>query len=827
MAALLYLAGAALLAASAAVVGRPIPKPLLALFIAAPLVAFLPDIAGHETRLPTDQTYLLPDAQPLPPAPHNPWLNDLATQFLPWAAKVRDSWRSGEVPLRDFWNGCGSPLAAGPAAPFSPFALLFVLLPLTRAFGVAAALKGFTALAGMWLWLRELRASKTAALFGAVSFALSFAIAAWIFFPIAAAVAAWPWVFFAVERTRDPGASGERRVASTDRAEPGTGLPGSEPRRAFALLVAVFAIWPLLGHIESVVSGVALLAVVLAIRWASGDLPNPARLLRRVLLSGAAGAGLAAFVLVPQALAILSSNRRALAGTFLARIPFGWPHGFLWPGWRTTLFPRAFGDLIETPMLPAAHAAFPEMALGYVGIAAWALALLVVRPGSPRARATASLVSAIVLGLALGLGAWPFAELTPKLPLLSWMLPVRLLAWVAFAAPTLAALELDRWLRDLDGPRRRSAVFSAIASAAVLALLARDTHLRYGAAQFPHEALPAAGSALRLTLWTLAAFALVALAAWAPTFRRAAPGLLVLLPAVELSIQAARLYRTSPAGDVYPPTPLTRFLASRPGRWRVVGEGSELFPERNVFAGLEDVRTHDPIERRDYVEFLDATLGYSTADYFKRVARIDAPALGFLNARYLVSFPGRGASGPWTPLYSGADGSVLENRLALPRVFAPARVTGVAGEPPRGRVGNGLNPFRPVLPEIAALEDFGAHAFVLGQPAGERENGPVEIADYAESGSRVSFRSRASAPAVLATSLVQDGGWTARDGDGSRLETTLVDGPFLAVIVPAGQTRVRLAYAPPGWRWGLALSGATALLLAAAAAGRRRMGAPS
>ena len=794
MAVLLYLGGAACLAAAAAAVGRLIPKGVFALFVLAPLLAFFPDIAGHATRLPTDQTYLLPDAQPLPPAPHNPWLNDLATQFLPWALKTRESWRAGEIPVRDFWNGCGSPLAAGPAAPFSPFALLDVLLPLTRAFGVAAALKVFAALTGSWLWLRELKTSNAAALFGAVSFAFSFAIASWAFFPIAAAVAAWPWLFFAVERLRDPERCG----------------------RVFALLVGIFAIWSLLGHLESIVVGMALFGLVVAVRWISHDLREAPRLVGRVSLAGVTGAGLSAFVLVPSALAVLSSNRRAIASSFLPHLPFTWaPHGYLWPGWRTTLFPRAFGDFIDTPMLPVARAAFSEMALGYVGICAWALVLLVLRPGSPRNRITTSLIAAIVLALAAALGAWPFAELMPKMPLLSWMLPVRTLACVAFAASTLAAFELDRWLRDLDGPRRRSAVLAALISAAVLALLAWDTYLRYYAALGARRDLPAAKTGVWLTIVTLAAFALVAVVGLARsrTVRSVIPILLVVVTATELTRQAARQYRTSPAAAVYPPTPLTRFLAARSGRWRVVGEGSELFPERNVFAGLEDVRTHNPVERRDYVEFLDATLGYPTADYFKRVARIDAPVLAFLNVRYLLSFPGRGASGPWKPIYSGADGSVLENEVALPRVFAPARVVGVAGEASHGRVGNGLNPFRGLLPDIAALEDFGARAFVLGQPPGERPNGPAAVSDYVESGRRATFRTRAGAAVVLATSLVQDGGWTAHDGGGRPLATSLVDGPFLAVIAPPGEARIILDYSPPGWRWGVGISITTAALL--------------
>ena len=54
---------------------------------------------------------------------------------------------------------------------------------------------------------------------------------------------------------------------------------------------------------------------------------------------------------------------------------------------------------------------------------------------------------------------------------------------------------------------------------------------------------------------------------------------------------------------------------------RIVAEDGVLFPNTNIFAGVEDVRTHDPVERRDYVEFLDATCGFTPSDYFKSIGR--------------------------------------------------------------------------------------------------------------------------------------------------------------------------------------------------------------
>ncbi len=189
-----------------------------------------------------------------------------------------------------------------------------------------------------------------------------------------------------------------------------------------------------------------------------------------------------------------------------------------------------------------------------------------------------------------------------------------------------------------------------------------------------------------------------------------------------------------------------------------------------MFAGVEDVRTHDPVERREYVDFLDAACGYDPAGYFKTLRDVNAPALDFLNVRYLVSSPGRSSPGPkWKSAYSGADGTVFENSQAFPRVF-------------------------PADPSAT-----------------------LAISRYRESTNRVAFHSRAPGNRfVLAeASLVQDGGWSARDEAGRKLSVTrvrgpspgargfgLAGGPFLGVAIPPGDHDLFLDYSPPGFRAG-------------------------
>ena len=72
-------------------------------------------------------------------------------------------------------------------------------------------------------------------------------------------------------------------------------------------------------------------------------------------------------------------------------------------------------------------------------------------------------------------------------------------------------------------------------------------------------------------------------------------------------------------------------------------------------------------------------------------------------------------------------------------------------------------------------------------------------------------------------SLVQDGGWSARDEKGEAVAVLPANGPFLAVAVPAGEHRVLLRYSPPGFRAGTVISVSTlVVLLGFAVIGLRR-----
>lgn len=762
---LLYTATVAAIRAAAIGLRRPLSRSAFAAVLGLPLLFLLPGFFTATTPLPADHSLLIWPWHVLagPPA-RNANLNDLAMQMAPWAKAVRLAYKSLELPLRDRWNGCGTPLAAnGQSAAFSPFTFLGLILPLARAATLTGALKLALALAGMWLWLRELRLSNGAALFGAMSFSFSMTMIPWLFFPHTAVICFWPLALFAVELLRDRSASA----------------------RAFLLLALTFLVWPLGGHVESVALGSLFIVLWLASRAALGTLPDFPRLAARILAAGLLALGLDAFALLPQVLAIRASNRFVLvAHPFWAKDFSILPRATFWHGGLLTpLFPRLFGDEITAPMIPGGAGSYPEMGLGAFGLVGWVAALSIFRPGSRRDRASLALLIPMIFGFGAAIGLWPFAEISGAIPLLRLMTPLRFFTLLSIGGTALAAFEADRLARDL-GAGGRSWLFPP----ALAAVLAGVASIAFSRVASLHAA--AGGWASERHAWIFSVVVLLATGATFALFglRRARaellPAALAVLAAAALFGEGLRIYRFQPIEKLFPETPLVRFLKTRPRPFRVAGEGATLFPNSNVFAGVEDVRTHDPVERREYVDFLNAACGYDPAGYFKTLRDVNAPALDFLNVRYLVSSPGRGSPGPkWKGVYSGADGTVFENSQAFSRVF-------------------------PADPSAT-----------------------LAISRYRESTNRVAFHSRAPGDRfVLAeASLVQDGGWSARDEAGRKLAVTRVRGPFLGVAIPAGDHDLFLDYSPTGFRTGGWIS-LSALLFAASAAAvftrRRRASLP-
>jgi len=96
-----------------------------------------------------------------------------------------------------------------------------------------------------------------------------------------------------------------------------------------------------------------------------------------------------------------------------------------------------------------------------------------------------------------------------------------------------------------------------------------------------------------------------------------------------------------------------------------------------------------------------------------------------------------------------------------------------------------------------------------------------DLGRFEESTNEIHLETRlsdGSTPLVLVASLVQDGGWSARDERLAPVGLCLANGPFLGIVVPARNHEIRLTYRPPGLRLGILISAfaAAAVVIAGA-----------
>ena len=239
--------------------------------------------------------------------------------------------------------------------------------------------------------------------------------------------------------------------------------------------------------------------------------------------------------------------------------------------------------------------------------------------------------------------------------------------------------------------------------------------------------------------------------------RRLLPVLLAVA-AVDSLAAHGRIFGALPLDRLFPPSGATRFLAGREGR--VVGTGEALRPNAATAYGLLDPRGDDPVKLARYDEVFTAAPAHPV--YFAPVSRWASPSLDRLGVRWVLTGPGEPAADPsWQLVYDGGEARIWERPAALPLV---------RWEGPRGE------------------------ATVLASHPGSW---------------RVAWRSPEGGRLVVAETWHR--GWSARRS-GRAVPVESFDG-LLGVSLPAGLGTVELAYRPPGFALGAALSVAGALAL--------------
>lgn len=747
----------------------------------AGLTAFYPAFFGELPVPAALPRFLLPDG---PDAASRHELDDVATEFLPWSRAVADAYKAGRLPLRLAANGCGSPLWANPQAQaVTPTTLFDLVMPESWASAASAALKLALGASGAFLLLRALGLSSAAAGWAGFAYGFSLHMTCWMHFPHTWPVSIFPWNLLAFLR-----------------------VARGRPDALFPALASVFAL--LLGGYpegEFYVAAATAVAFAAALLCARAGLRDSLARCATAAAASLLALGLSAAYTLPavQALAGSERAREADRGTLMAPAPapalalrdFARPPTY-WDVSRFWVVPEAQGNPRDGDKF--GPYSFAGRASGYSGILIVALALATFLWRRAPAPVQAARAGLLLLALYV---LWypPLARLLQAAPGIreaaTRLTTNRANTIAVLLLVLLAAYELDRIRAGGGTKTTRLAIGLTLLGVLVVAL-------EYGRNPERPPMTAWRASSFVFPVFALASVYLILARRWSGRGKHILVALLFVATGIDLLRIGARFNPGTRPSDYFPGTPFVAQLrrASRGARFAT---SSASLAGLAYMYGLEDVRLQDPVAPAPYVDALTAAAGYlgPPQEYFPRVTRLDSPFLPILNVR------ARFADG--TP--SGVRADPLSPQAAI----FPERLIGAPDMPS-------------LLEAMRHAVDFQHDAFVVG--GGEVFSGRASLLSFERPRPEfLRILARSESPRLLLVAESDDGGWSA-EADGQPLPTRIVNGAFLGIRIPAGETRIFCRYLPPGFRHGLALSvlsAAVLLILALRRPGSRRTGARS
>lgn len=740
-------------------------------------------------------------------------------QFYPWRQLAVEQIRAGHWPLWNPYLGTGAPLAANlQTAAFYPPNLLFLLMPVERAFGWALALH--VALAGLFAYYlaRTLRLTTFGSLVSGLAYGLGgYVVARWVF-PSMVYAAAWLPLMLALV---------ERIVQQAGLGRPRDWLPGLIWR--VALLATATALQLLAGHAQT--SFYSLLILAALALWRAWQTRGAGGAWRRAMVAVTGlslamlwAAALAAVQLLPSAeLAAHSQRSGGLTDTQFAYALSFWP-------WRliTLLAPDFFGNparggywAFGTYWEEAAFVGILPLILAALALAAWWR-----QRGRQRTTGPVALVP-VLAGLALASLLLALGRYTPLYPLFFryvpgfglFQAPARLVLGYALAVPLLAGIGADAVrLTSRSKKVLRALLLAGLGTAAggVVALVALSA------------VPPSFGrSALRLGVAVALAAALLLFRGrqgWRGTRWQA---LAVALVAVDLLAFGWGLAPGTDPAVYRAPVDSAAFLqAQEPGRiWHLEGYADQVYdryvalgdfgpsaptylqplresllPNLNAVHHLPGAGNYDPLVIEGYSDLYEQLLGPEGQPRSVEEVR---PILDLFGVGYLLTDAEMDL-----PVLYDAGPRIYRNPTALPRVLIVhgARILGDADERLQTILDPGFDPREEV---------------VLSRAPSAFPAGTDSAAVSAEGASMVDEEPQR---VTVQVELTQDGYLVLLDSDypgwrvtvnGQPAEILMANHAFRAVALGPGRHSVTFAYVPLSFHAGAWITGISTTLLVA------------
>jgi len=701
----------------------------------------------------------------------NPLLSDVTSLFYPLKIYALSSIRQGHWSL---WNPllfAGYPLVGNIQLGLFNFTnFLFLIFSASSAWTIYIFLQPFFAAVFMYFFLRDLALDKFSALFGSIAFAYSGFSLIWLEYGIHGYVLATiPALFLLAGRFL--------RTLNIK----------------YALFFSVFLAW----QVFSGYPQLTLYTLIFLSLWLFCAIKAPLKTLLVFFTFVVLGILIASVQLIPGAELVSLSQRVGETVSGGSEVAF-----LQWSQFLSPIAPDFFGH-------PSTYNYWGPGDYtnnsGYVGVVVLVMVLL----GLPRLSSGFVKFSAIA-AIASYLLAFPspVSSLLYSLPLFSAATATRILAFFTFFAALLAAHGFSRLKFHLSFNRYFPSLF-------VLLLLA----MSFFGVLVAHFYLksPVLMVTLRNLIPPLTISFLVFLILFNFKYRRL---LLVLIMTAELFRFGWKYNPFVPAGLIFPPTPLTDYLQSRPKSYRVLG-GDVWPPNLWLAYGLSSVNGYDAAYPALIARLLSVADGVPIEYPKGRIGdlnRYDSPLLNLMSIRYLLALnrdpnrrldPAGSPSAEFIqpqlrPVFKDKTVTVLENSKALPKysLIPSALVLSNEHEVMSHLLSTSFDPSRQLVISSSS-ENF---------PSTIPSDFLGSIKEISESPDKIKILYDSSHPAFILATQTFFPGWQATV-DNIPHKIYRADYAFQTVFVPKGEHTVTFTYSPTSYKIGTWLTLSALILI--------------
>lgn len=582
-------------------------------------------------------------------------ITDPVRQEYPWRMLSLSLAKSGILPLWNPYNAAGTPLLANQqSAPFYPLNILFFVFSFPIAWGLLVFSQIILSAYFLYLYLKSLRLSWEASLFGGIVFAFSGFSIAWLEWNTVVATLLWlPLILLSIEKLF---------ISKTKKTYTLWSL-----LLLFSLVSSFFA-----GHLQTFFYVGILSAVYF---------------LGKVVISQKKPRNLLAGISVALGFAVISSIQLiplfqfiSLSARSIDVVSWTTPGWFI-PYQHLVQFvsPDFFGNPTTLNYFGVWN--YGEL-VGYIGIFPLImvfLAVLGVKRKMVWFYGTAVLVG-LLFALPTPIGVLPF---TLHVPFLSTAQPTRLLAIIDFSLAVLAGFGFDFLQKNKTKKIWIAFGIVGIFFIGIWAFILLGKHIFT-----PENLTTAKRNTIVPTLFFILSFlGLVGIFISTQKIKKAILIGLIILTLVDVLRFADKFIPFTQESYLFPKTKSLAFLQKNIGNYRMMTTDSRILPPNfSIMYHLQSVDIYDPLYLQRYGEFIAAMErnepNISAPFGFNRIItphNYQSPLINLLGVKYILSLSP--LSGSWfKKVFTEGQTQIYTNTSALPKAFFVGKTVEASGK---------------------------------------------------------------------------------------------------------------------------------------------------